>query len=208
MIVQRHRIRRQVIEVRTPAEDVASRIHQEVSRIQRQSLESIIEECCSDLSSPDRIHRIEKLEVDLGAVPLQDLEGGLSQKLKSAMREALQTQIEKLDREASADSHPATRSQLELVAFFAENGTLPWWADTSRPRHLRDSIEFLLEHAPEDLATLFADFVRHRHRLQRIVLHCDDDTLLALFDVIAPSGSVAESGTQPAARGPEQPVAV
>jgi len=188
VIAQRHRILRQVLEVRAPAQ-AASDIQNELGQIQRQDLEAIIDECCSDLSSPDRIHRIDKLEVDLGSVPLQSLETQLPQALKSALRKALQSHIELLDRGAgSSDQHPAAKSQLELVAFFASTGTLPWWADSNRPRHLRDSINFLLEHAPVDLAVLFGELARHPRQLQRILLNCEDATLIALFNILLPLG--------------------
>jgi hypothetical protein len=185
VIAQRHRIRRQVLEVHAP-EEVASEIQNELSRIQRQHLELIIDECCSELSSPDRIHRIDKLEVDLGHVSLQSFETQLRQALKSALRKALQSRIEILDREArTSDQHPAAKSQLELVVYFASTGTLPWWADSNHSRHLRDSIEFLLEHAPDDLAVLLRELARHPRQLQRILLNCEDATLITLFKVLS-----------------------
>ncbi len=188
MAAQQHRIRRQVLEVHTPGEDVAGEIHRQLGRIQRQYLERIIDECCSELSSPDRLHRIEKLEVDLGSVALADLEAELPQSLQKAMRKALREQIQVLDRKAGGgDGHPAARSQLELVAFFAMNGVLPWWADSGRPRHLRESIEFLLSHAPDDLARLLGDILGYPEPSLRIVLHCDDALLLRVFDVLSSS---------------------
>ena len=188
MAAQQHRIRRQVVEIRVPGEDAAGEIHRQFSRIQRQYLEPIVDACCSDLSSPDRLHRIEKLEVNLGSVTLQDLEADLSQSLQKALRQALGEQIQAMDRKARGrDGHPATRSQLELAAFFAMNGTLPWWADSGRPRHLPESIESLLIHAPDDLARLLADILRHPEPSLRIVLHCDDTLLLRIFDLLSSS---------------------
>ena len=186
MAVQQHRIRRQVLEIHVPGEDAAGEIHSQMGRIQRLHLEPIIDECCSELSSPDRLHRIEKLEVDLGSVTLGDLEAELSQSLQSAMRKVLGEQVQALDRKArDRYGHPATRSQLELVAFFAMDGTLPWWADSGRPRHLRESIEFLLSHAPGDLASLLADILRRPEPSLRILLHCDNGLLLRVFDVLS-----------------------
>ena len=192
MDTQQHRVLRQVLELRAPREDAAGELHRQLGRIQRQYLESIIDECCSEVSSPDRLHRIDNLELDLGSFSFAELEAELPRSLQKAMRQALRGQIQTLDKKANAgDGHPAARSQLELVAFFAMNGALPWWADSRRPRHLPESIEFLLSHAPDDLASLLSDILRYPEPSLRIVLHCDDGLLLRVFDALSPSAASA-----------------
>jgi len=182
---QRHRIRRQVLELHAPDEDSARRVQPELSRIQRQQLEPIIEECCSELSSPDRIHRIDLLEIDLGTVDFGHLESELPKKLKSVMLKALARQIEQQDTEARRRDHvPAVTSQLELLAFFAATGALPWWADYSNPRLIPDTLESLLDHAPDRLADLLRTIVRERSQGLRFVLHSDDATMIGLLRVL------------------------
>ena len=183
---QRHRIRRQVLELETPDEDSARRVQRELSRIQRQRLESIIECCCSDFSAPDRIHRIDLLEVDLGAVNLDRLERELPEKLNSELRKALARQIGKQDSESSPSGQdPAVTSYLELIACFAATGTLPWWADFSNPRLIPEAVDALLDRAPDRLADLLQSIARDRGQLMRIVLHGDDRTLSRLLRVLA-----------------------
>jgi hypothetical protein len=182
---QRHRIRREVLEVQTPDEDSARRVQGELTRIQRQRLESIIERCCSDSSPTDRIHRIDLLEVDLGILNLERLERELPDKLNSELRKALARQIGKQESESSRRDHdPAATSQLELVAYFAATGTLPWWADFSNPRLIPEALDALLEHAPDRLADLLRSIVREPGQLIRIVLHCNDRTLSGLARVL------------------------
>ncbi len=183
---QRHRIRRQVLEIQAPDEESARRVQPELSRIQRQQLESIIEECCSELSAPDRIHRIDSLELDLGVVDVRQLERDLPGKLKSVMRATLAKEIEKQDSESRRrDNDPSVTSQLELLAFFVATGTLPWWADSSNPRLVPEALDALLDHAPDRLADLLRTLVRERGQLARIVVHCDDQTLSRLLRVLA-----------------------
>jgi len=182
---QRHRIRRQVLEVHAPDEDSARRIQSELGRIQRQHLESIIEQCCSELSASDRIHRIDLLEIDLGTVDIGHLERELPGKLKSVMRKALARQIEKQDSEARRrDSDPAVTSYLELIAIFATTGVLPWWADSSNPHLIPEALDAVLERAPDRLADLLRTIVRDLSQLVRIVLHSNDKTLSRLLRVL------------------------
>ncbi len=192
---QRHRIRRQVIELLAPDEDSARRIQPELSRIQRQRLQSIIEQCCSELSAPDRIHRIDLIEVDLGTIDLRDLERELPNKLKSVLRKTLAKQIEKQDSESRRRNHdPAVTSHLELLAFFAATGNLPWWADFSNPRLIPEALNALLEHAPDRLTDWLRTVVHKRDQLLRIIVHADDKTLSGLLSLLisdSPSSAAA-----------------
>ncbi len=191
MTAQRHRIRRQVLEVKAPDEDSARRIQTELSRIQRQYLDTIVEQCCSELSAPDRIHRIDLLELDLGTIDSGQLERELPAKLKSVMRKVLAKQIEKQDSEARRRDHdPAVTSQLELIAFFAATGTLPWWADSSNSRLIPETLDALLEHAPDRLADLLRTIAPQRAQLTRIVLHSDDKILSRLLRILLSASSV------------------
>ena len=186
-----------MLEVQAPDEDSARRIQPELSRIQRQQLEPIIEQCCSELSASDRIHRIDLLEIDLGTVDIGHLERELPGKLKSVMRKALAKQIEKQDSEARRrDEDPAVTSYLELIAFFAATGTLPWWADSSNPRLLPEALDALLERAPDRLAELLRTVVRDRSQLARIVLHANDEALSGLLRILLADSPSFESSLQ------------
>ncbi len=186
MAGQQHRILRQVLEIETPEEGVARKISDDMGWIQRRYLLPIIDECCSELASPDRLYRIDKLEVNLGNVSFSNLQEEVSRSLKANLRQALATRLRALDQEAEdRDGHADVSSRLELLAFFAGNGVVPWWADSQRSRLVPESVEFLLEQAPEELASLILELLQQREAATRIVLHCDDALLLRLFGVLA-----------------------
>jgi hypothetical protein len=188
----RHRIRRQVLEVTLQHQGAAWPLQSELSRIQSQSLEAIIDGCCTEAGDPDRLHRIESLEVDLGQVDLDNLEGDLVEKLGPRLREALEARIRQEDAATTLQGgDPETSSRLELVAFFAQTGHLPWWADASRPRLLDETLGLLLQRAARPLAALVQTLVRTpghtRGELRRIVLHGDDERLSGLFAALVAS---------------------
>ena len=186
-----------VLEVQAPDEDLANRIQPELSRIHRQYLESIIERCCSELSAPDRIHRVDRLEIDLGTIDFKRFDHDLPDKLKSAMRTALANAIGKQDSESYRQNQdPAATSQLELIAFFAATGTLPWWADSFNPRLVPETLDALLASAPDRLVELLQTIVREREQLVRIVLHASDETLSGLVLALASSSPVSVSAVQ------------
>ncbi len=94
---------------------------------------------------PDRIDRIDSLEIDLGTLDLENLEADLVAQVKRLLPRALGERIgqgERLvkDREVT----PQAASALELLTFFARNGRLPWWADPSQRNLLSDALEHLI----------------------------------------------------------------
>lgn len=186
MSAQRHRIRRQVFEVTVEDASAAWRVQTELARVQSRRLGGIIESCLSELSAPDRLLRIDSLEVDLGTLNPDNLEQELVEKLGPALRAALLQRIEQ-DRhdDALVGEDPAVRSQLELVAFFARTGSLPWWADTSRPRPVDDAVALLLLRAPAPLTALVRALLRERGLL-RLVLHLADARVAELAGLLLP----------------------
>lgn len=188
MAGQRHIIKRQVIEleVREPAQ---ARLYQdELSRIYRQRIVPLIEQCCNELGRPDHLYRIESLELHLGRLDPKNLEEDFTAKVDSALRLELARQIDEYDQTASrGDDRPATRSQLELFAFFARTGSLPWWADTSRPGLLAENLAQLLHESPEALSCLLAELTREPQARRRISNQYNDEQLATLSGLLVPA---------------------
>ncbi len=207
MTAQRHRIRRQVLEVTVPGGDrsVAWQLQTELARIQKSALEELLDRCLSEVGSPTRLHRIESLVVDLGPIKfgnLANLQDELVKKLGPALREALATQIREDDeRAAGRGPDPESSARLELLALFLNSGNLPWWADSSRPGVVDEAVAFLLERAATPLVglvqSLLADERERRpstrgpSQLLRLILACTDARLEGLLDLLISSAQPA-----------------
>jgi len=185
---QRHIIKRQIIELEVQGEERAQQLQAQLSRIYRQRIVPLIDRYCTELSEPDRIHRIDLLEVDLGYVDPDQLEEELVAKLSVALRQALAGLISEQERSADRQSRSSkATSQLELFAFFARTGSLPWWVDASKPQLLDDCLKHLLRSAPEPLRRLARELFREQRPLQRIVYHYADELLSSLSGLLVPS---------------------
>src|SRR6185503_233299 len=116
-------IMRQVLELHGGAPDDARRLQSELRETYYRRLLPLIDKVCSDLGAPGRVDRIETLEVDLGEVALEELEGALAGRFEAAFSRAL----------AGAIGAGAARGDAELEAFasFIRTGAVPWWADLS-----------------------------------------------------------------------------
>ena len=170
----------------------AQPLQTEVSRIYRQRIVPILDQYCSELSDPDRIHRIESLELNLGTVRPEHLEEDLVAHVSTQLRALLAEHITADERKAEGSgANRKTTSQLELFSVFAQTGSVPWWADSSQPHLLDDCLQYLLHNAPGPFRGLLRELAQGRIYLQRIVHHFDDRLLADLATVLTPSLDVS-----------------
>ncbi len=191
---QHHRICRQTIEVRVRDRSVAWRLQGELGRIQAAQITGVLDRVCTDLGDPKRVHRIDSIEIDLGRIRLAEVEDVLVERLEVELRKVLAARI---DDEAARTEGPGDESeikaQLELVERFARTGSLPWWADSSRPRAIAEAVETLTRGPTELLVGLVRSLVRERDALRRLVINCGDAQLEPVFaglmEVFGPEGT-------------------
>lgn len=178
----RHRIRRQVLELTIPDQAAAWEVQSQLSRIHRERFLPVIDRCLTEASGAERIDRVDSLEVDLGEVDAGNLERELAARLGPALRRAL---AEHVRGDAEPTGGSGVRSRLELLAFFARTGCLPWWADSS-PRLPDECLRVLVREAPGPLIAMLRTLARDRRPLGRLVRHSSDEGLSALYAVLVP----------------------
>ncbi len=201
-----HRIRRQIIELEVPRRAVAAAIQDQASRVHKNALVPLINRLCGAASPPDRIDRIDRIELDLGEIPAGELESELVERLTAALAEALAREIGANQRRRRGGQTDEARSALELVAVFARTGQVPWWADSSRAGLLEDAMATLLRDAPVRLAALVTEIADDGDALRRIAIACSDGRLAEIFGLLAgreqlTDGSAATAPRSSAALG-------
>jgi len=180
---QRHIIQRQTVELSIARQQDAWGLQQEASRIMRKA-QALIERCCDELCPPDRLHRIERLELDLGTLDLTRLEEELLGRFGPVLREAL---AEHINRQEDSAIPPKTASDLELLAQFARQGSLPWWADLAQPAQPQTSLDRLLRDSPALLQGLMAELAADSQALYRLAGQFDEQGLAKLVSLRLPA---------------------
>ena len=196
----RHRIRRQILEIQVPDASSAWPLQTLLSTLQVQQIEPLLDACLSQLCPSDTLLRIDRLEIDLGVLSLPQLAEQLPAKLAAALPQALQAQ-QRRDMSQSADPFdgqgdghghghghgepPESASRMELLAYFAQTGALPWWADARKPQPLRAALDGLLSAPPSSLPRQLRDLLADRTRRLRLIQHLPDDSLLHLCAALA-----------------------
>ncbi|MDD1615192.1 MAG: hypothetical protein LUQ28_01455 [Methylococcaceae bacterium] len=185
---QRHVIKRQTVEITIDKSMDAWSLQQQISRMMSAQIIPLIDRYCGEMSSPNHIHRIDQLELDLGELDPDNFETDFARKFSDALHRGLAEQINRLESDAlSQYSSSAIASHLELFSLFVRQGILPWWADFQQAKLPENSLDYLLQEAPDALRRLFLELVRDNHALQRLVRHFDDSRLLALVELALPT---------------------
>ena len=185
-----HIIKRQIIELTVQDPASARALQDQVSHIYRQRIVPLIDRYCTALGAPDRLYRIDSLELNLGTLDTENFEEQFVAQVERTLQKALREQITSQENEKEEDS-PKTRSALELFVFFVQMGSLPWWADQTRPALLRENLQTLLDAPPPDFVRLLQARIRDGHTRQRLVTEYDDLQLSALCGQLAPAHQAA-----------------
>ena len=162
--VQQHRIQRQVLEVSGCSRDNAQTLGQALRQLYLARLLPEIEAACDALAAPGELLRIDKLEIDLGALPWSSPEA-LRDTATERLAVALQSSLAQ-----AAQATPAHQSAAELLAHFACTGTLPWWADMGDRLALSKAFDQLLA-APAAARALLRELADRADAWRRLLAH-------------------------------------
>jgi hypothetical protein len=181
-----------VIELTVAEHDHARAVSERVANLVHSELETTIERRLAELGEVEGLVRIDRIELDLGRVPLAGLEDGLARALEQTLPPALARAVAAASARAS---HPLTaepdRPLLDLLAAFARDGRLPWWshaADRGMPEvMLAEAALTAAREMPAALAALLRTLARERHGLTRLVLQLDDTALAACAAALSPT---------------------
>lgn len=164
MSEQRHIVRSQILEISLPQDRADHATRNGLSQLFRRRMIPILERVFDRVSQPDRLYRIDRLQVDLGSIPLQQLEQVLPGRFEAALEEILQKEIARIEREEGR--RPGFDSDLELVDHFLRRATLPWWA-AGQADPFTASLERLLAGRSKELKSLLRRLFEHHGALHR-----------------------------------------
>lgn len=171
-----HRINRSEVELHTGDAALARAMLDQIARIHGPRIAPVVDRVCCELSASEVPVRIDRLEVDLGTVAADDVEGAFVTRLDPALRAALQ---EALKRKTGGGR--SARDSLELLETFALTGGLPWWAPPDREVVARHFARASAE-AGADLVTLLGRIARDPGALDRLARLCGRSTMTALVE--------------------------
>ena len=169
-------------EIQCPDEDMALNVRHNFSQTYHEQIAEVIDRVCSKYVSEEESIRIDKLEIDLGHFSSNFFASEFAHvfliKFEKELTEKL-SEIPSGQREASRQF-----SELELVQFFLQHGTLPWWADESK-LDVDELTHRVIVTQQESLRQFFYNHRFNPALWRRVVLQLNNETktlILLLFE--------------------------
>ena len=191
---QRHVIRRQIVELTVADAATARRVTPVVSDLIGSRVTQLLERLFDTAAGPDATRRIDRLELDLGALDLGALAEQLPVRIEAALPAALARAglatapvPERPARPGGAPARPnAAADPLLLINQFARTGGVPWWSDSRRQRLIDEAVNQAATSSPAGLAQTFRGLIGDDAALRRLIPLLSDASLAAVFAALAP----------------------
>lgn len=198
---QRHRIKQQCIELTLDASlsqnpAYAQQLQDRISQHCQRALLNHLEQQFDKLSHPNELHRIDRLEIDLGNIAIANLESNFIERFQQCLTQALpskglqnspitdntppqhstvgettaKTPLIPPPLQSASTPSPIT-SQLELWQHFLQYGHLPWWADNQQKDVLTQAFATCLKADTQAFNTLWQMVVSQKNALKRLLAH-------------------------------------
>src|SRR5688572_4969051 len=139
-----HRIRKQVMDLTINGRLDAFRTQHLAGPFYYRQLLPVLEKIFDELSSEDETIQLDKLELDLGIIPVQELESTeWSSELESMLRQQVVTALQEQRKELNMRRGPGKESSCRRWLFYLQHGHLPWNSKGFDEKTLDDILEIL-----------------------------------------------------------------
>lgn len=184
-----HLIHRTLFDLRlSTAKDASDKQHQ-AAQLFHTNLVKVMEEVFDEYVPNDRNWRLDKLEIDLGDLNLNDNESW-----QIALRERLTTTLLDFKNRGRTDKSLPI-NDLESFIYFLKTGRLPWWSPASLTFDPSEKLIMLIKQEPERLRQALKAVYTEGGVRTRLVQQCSEKSLKTGVDTYASSSkSLADMG--------------
>lgn len=142
----------------------------------RDSFEKIADEVMAEYDHPSKQVVINNLNLDLGAIPEDELDEQFPLRFRGALEEALSNCITEHASPKNMVSTTVETNYFDLLTYFLLNGTLPWYTATEY-RDVTRLFLFVLQKEPGRLKTFLMQYGHYTSLQQRLVYQLEDPEL-------------------------------
>ncbi|NTX17194.1 hypothetical protein HUA76_41110 [Myxococcus sp. CA056] len=188
MTGSRHHIRKQTLRVELESEAQALVLQPRLSDFNRKRLLAIIEQVFDSVDVPGLHLRIDRLDVDLGTVPLDNFEQVVEERLTARLREVVEQAVHARRVAPAEGEQPRTEAEvrLELLEHYLLHGTLPYWAPRGAGFSFGALFAEVARSDPEALVVLVGRHASMGRVIDRLVLQLDQRSLERLITLLEP----------------------
>ncbi|WP_142686675.1 contractile injection system tape measure protein [Chitinophaga polysaccharea] len=191
--MEAHIIRRYSFDITYDSRPKAFALQDKVSMLFRQSISNSVDELLQQLIPADMMASIDGLVLNIGTIPVKDMETELPAKILAAMQQML---TDLLQHQHAGTQHTINGDitirkgddrQLELMTFFLLQGVMPWWATAAERAQPGEIILQLSRSSPGKLADFIRSIGQSRSVRERMVWQFSVTVLQAVVEVLEPA---------------------
>ncbi len=191
----KHIISKQVLELSIPDNLEAISIQKKASEILRNKLFSELDNLFSNIVSNEEVLRIEKLEINIGDISLNNIE----EDIVSKSIKTLETQLNKIcyqhkqenlgyrtenNENIQSTYIKKSYSRLEQLVHFLKFGVFPWWKISNEKTSLEELlIEIKKENQPE-ASNILLELIKHEQIRKRIAYQFSNEQFLRILKLL------------------------
>lgn len=179
-----HLIKHHIFALKLDREEHANALYDQVRDLFYLKIQRGIADLLDQLPLHGHVLQLDRLELDLGQIPMDMLEEGLAPRLLEALAAELK-QLPLPKYSSSEEVHGFSRTQLALLQKYLCEGVLPW-NTTHSVGHLW---QHLTQEAPEALAQLIRQEGQRQTARQRVADRMMGDMATAILRVLEPTQS-------------------
>ena len=182
-----HLIRTNRLEISYTNESKSRSLQDRFSRMHSHLLSGVINDVLTELSEQGLSINLSQLTVDLGEIAEVHLERDAPDRLRVALKEALQKKLKQYYDNELQTKPLDTEKRLTLVLeSFLQLGSMPWWYKTTDLSfdHLVDKV---LDEQADEWITILKRNIKQGFFVQRLVLQFSENTIKKLIQVLNPT---------------------
>ena len=184
-----HIIERQVLDLTLDTDREAQTRQEAARRVVQDRVLPLLDEVFTRLAGPDRVLRLDRLDIDLGTLSADVWEEHLVARVREQLEHKLQQHVHgSLYGEAAAASMTVAQSRLAAFMMFLDTGSLPWWVPDAASFNPGAELLDLIASQPEGVSIALRRNYRSE-RARRLVLQINPDVIEQLYTLLAPEAA-------------------
>ncbi len=149
-----HIVNSEIFEFETDDKNKAFEIQKTLRSILKNNLSGTMDKICSKYS-PEELVVIDKIEIDLGNLDLENLEIDLNKKFEEEFEIKIVNELKDVSVSQTTFTRAEEESNFELIKYFLINGYLPWWVDNKERINIDEIFRELLSSMPQNILSIF-----------------------------------------------------
>ncbi len=185
-----HIIKKLILDVNISRQDNHWQLQQRISELCHAQLAPLLDKIFSEMKAHEDDSYIDTMSLNLGDVPLKELEQQISNLLQSELSKELKKHISEQNTQ-DVSVHPnksqhkedkAAGSLPDMLLYFLQFGVLPWHVPKTPPPDIGQLIEEKLTEEPNVLIAFIKNHLNYPNVLKRLSKHISDKSLNMLVE--------------------------